>query len=62
MRKIFLKINAPAYIVAKIKVVVNVSKIQNPKFFLKIDDVQLRKLRFLVNVLFYFAPAFLSSF
>ena len=43
--KFFVKINAPG-ITHKIKVVVNISNIQNSEKFLKIDDIRLRKLRF----------------
>ena len=57
--KFFLKINAPG-ITHKTKVVVNVWNIQNSKKFLKIDDILLRKLRFLLNLRYNFVPSFLS--
>ena len=56
---IFLKINAPG-ITHKIKVVVNILNIQNSEKFLKINDIRLRKLRFLPNFLYHLVPSFLS--
>ena len=55
----FQKINDPG-ITHKIIVVVNILDIQNSEIVLKIDDIRLRKLRFLPNFLHHLVPSFLS--
>ena len=57
-KKIEIKKQKCVFMLNKVLKLVNVRNIQNSEKFLKIDDILLRKLIFLPNLLYYFVLSF----